>query len=48
MSPSVMQCWCVCGRRNVLADDAREFVCKCGRKSEIDWRAEQRERKAAK
>lgn len=40
MSPSILQCFCVCGRKNVIADGLREFTCECGRRSEVDWRAE--------
>jgi len=40
MSESIIQCWCVCGRKNVLPDDTRNFVCECGRHGEVDWRAE--------
>jgi hypothetical protein len=36
----VLQCWCICGRRNVIPDDTVSFVCECGRASEVDWRAE--------
>ena len=40
---SVLQCWCACGKLNVVADGTRLFVCECGRASEVDWMAEQRE-----
>ncbi len=40
MSASVLQCWCVCGRMNVIPDETARFVCECGRKCEVDWIAE--------
>lgn len=35
-----MQCWCACGRCSAVHGDVLDFTCECGRRCEIDWRAE--------